>query len=237
VQTNFAARFVGHPLRLVERAGYRTATQQGFETMAATETHALWTVLETLPQPALTELFADPARMDRYASVLDLPGGPIRFDWAKTHLSPEVEAVLGQIASAVDLPARRAALFAGETINNTEGRAATHCAERGIGNPAAADEAAMFHERMRALVEAIHEGLLGEIKSLIHIGIGGSALGPALAIDALAREDARVAVHVEHRWRCARGRREAMRPRNHADRGRFENLHHHRNAGQCRECA
>ena len=164
--------------------------------MAATEVHALWTTLETLPQPTLVQLFADPARMDRYASVLDLPGGPIRFDWSKTHLSPEVETVLGQIAAGVDLPARRAALFAGETINNTEGRAATHCAERGIGNPAAADEAAMFHERMRALVEAIHEGLLGEIKSLIHIGIGGSALGPALAIDALAREDARVAVHV-----------------------------------------
>jgi glucose-6-phosphate isomerase len=38
--------------------------------------------------------------------------------------------------------------------------------------------------------------VLGEVKSLIHIGIGGSALGPALAIDALAREDAKVAVHV-----------------------------------------
>jgi glucose-6-phosphate isomerase len=49
---------------------------------------------------------------------------------------------------------------------------------------------------MALLVDAIHEGVLGEVKSLIHIGIGGSALGPALAIDALAREDAKVAVHV-----------------------------------------
>ena len=164
--------------------------------MASHDTNALWAALENLPQPTLIDLFADPARMDRYASVLDLPGGPIRFDWAKTHLSPDVEAVLGHIADRVDLAARRDALFAGETINNTEGRAATHAAERGVGNPAAAEESALFHDRMRALVEAIHEGLLGEVKSLIHIGIGGSALGPALAIDALAREDARVAVHV-----------------------------------------
>jgi glucose-6-phosphate isomerase len=164
--------------------------------MASFDNGALWAALENLPQPALAELFADPARMERYAGVLDLPGGPIRFDWSKTHLSPAVEAVLGQIADAVNLPARRAALFAGETINNTEGRAATHGAERGVGNPAAAEEAALFHARMHALVEAVHDGLLGEIRSLIHIGIGGSALGPALAIDALAREDARVAVHV-----------------------------------------
>jgi glucose-6-phosphate isomerase len=164
--------------------------------MAATETAPLWTALERLPRPTLAELFADPPRLDRYATLLDLPGGPIRFDWSKTHLAPDVEAVLGEIAAAVDLPASRAALFDGALINNTEGRAATHMAERGVGNPAAADEAERFHERMQMLVEAIHEGLLGDVKSLIHIGIGGSALGPALAIDALAREDTKVAVHV-----------------------------------------
>src|ERR1700751_3857100 len=49
---------------------------------------------------------------------------------------------------------------------------------------------------MHGLIEAIHKGALGEIKHLIHIGIGGSALGPALAIDALARDGAMVDVHV-----------------------------------------
>jgi glucose-6-phosphate isomerase len=49
---------------------------------------------------------------------------------------------------------------------------------------------------MHMLVEAIHQGALGEVRHLIHIGIGGSALGPALAIDALAREGAVVDVHV-----------------------------------------
>jgi glucose-6-phosphate isomerase len=49
---------------------------------------------------------------------------------------------------------------------------------------------------MKSLVEAIHQGALGEVKHLIHIGIGGSALGPALAIDALTRDGAMVDVHV-----------------------------------------
>ena len=49
---------------------------------------------------------------------------------------------------------------------------------------------------MELLVEAIHEGALGEVKHLIHVGIGGSALGPALAVDALARDLALVDVHV-----------------------------------------
>ena len=37
---------------------------------------------------------------------------------------------------------------------------------------------------------------LGEVRHLVHIGIGGSALGPALAVDALARDGAMVDVHV-----------------------------------------
>src|SRR3546814_6733886 len=49
---------------------------------------------------------------------------------------------------------------------------------------------------MRLLVEAIHDGALGEVRHLIHIGIGGSALGPALALDALARDLSLVDVHV-----------------------------------------
>ena len=164
--------------------------------MTVAEAETLWTALEGLPRPTLRELFADPSRLDAYATVLDLPGGPIRFDWSKTHLSLEVEALLGSIAAAMDFEGRRAALIDGEKINNTEGRAAEHTAQRGIGKGASVEEAAALHARMQMLVEAIHDGALGEVKSLIHIGIGGSALGPALAIDALTRDGAKVAVHV-----------------------------------------
>jgi glucose-6-phosphate isomerase len=164
--------------------------------MAAQEQATLWQALETLEVPTLAALFADPARLDRYATTLDLPGGPIRFDWSKTHLSADVEAILTELAHAADLEGKRAQLLSGAKINNTEGRAAEHTAQRGVGAEASVEEAQALHARMALLVDAIHEGVLGDVKSLIHIGIGGSALGPALAIDALAREGAKVAVHV-----------------------------------------
>ncbi|RZA14646.1 MAG: glucose-6-phosphate isomerase, partial [Proteobacteria bacterium] len=73
---------------------------------------------------------------------------------------------------------------------------AEHTAQRGMGSAASVEEAAALHQRMKLLVEAIHQGALGEVKHLIHVGIGGSALGPALAIDALARDLSLVDVHV-----------------------------------------
>lgn len=164
--------------------------------MSVAAAEPFWTGLEGLPRPTLKELFSAPARIDRYSTTLDLPGGPVIFDWSKTHLSAEVEALMVGIAGAMDLEGQRAALIEGEKINNTEGRAAEHTAQRGVGKENAVEEAAALHARMRMLVEAIHAGALGDVKSLIHIGIGGSALGPALAIDALTRDGAKVAVHV-----------------------------------------
>ena len=155
-----------------------------------------WTVLESLPRPALSELFADPGRVATLSDTLDLADGAIRFDWSKTHLDAGVIAALEAIAAEAGFAGKRAALFAGAVVNASEGRAATHTAQRGVGDEADVEEAQALHQRMRLLVEAIHEGLLGEVKSLIHIGIGGSALGPALAIDALTRDGAQVAVHV-----------------------------------------
>jgi glucose-6-phosphate isomerase len=164
--------------------------------MAEHDQGALWQALEAAEKPTLAALFADAGRLDAYATTLDLPGGPIRFDWSKTHLSAPITAILAQLADATDFTGKREALFDGERINNTEDRAAEHTAQRGVGAEASVEEAEALHARMNLLVEAIHEGVLGDVRSLIHIGIGGSALGPALAIDALAREGAKVAVHV-----------------------------------------
>ena len=156
----------------------------------------LWADLGKAPFPTLAELFADPDRLNRYATTLGLPGGAIRFDWSKTHLHAGAEAILVRIAGAMDFAERRRQLIEGEPINNTEGRAAEHTAERGVGSPTRVVEAEALHARMQGLVEAIHEGLFGDVRHLIHIGIGGSALGPALAIDALTRDGAKVHVHV-----------------------------------------
>lgn len=157
---------------------------------------AIWDGLKALERPTLAALFAAGDRLADYSARLDLPGGGVRFDWSKTHLdAAHVKGFLA-LAEATGFTARRAAMFDGESINVTEGRAVEHTALRGVGRETSVDEAHALHLRMKSLVEAIHAGVLGEVKHLIHIGIGGSALGPALAIDALTREGAQVDVHV-----------------------------------------
>ena len=169
---------------------------------------AIWTELEALPQRSLNALFEDDARVDAMSGRIEWDaddmakalGGDatagILFDWSKTHLDDALITGFEKLAQARDFTGNRDAMFAGAKINNTEGRAATHTAQRGVGNEAYVEEAEALHLRMKMLVEAIHEGALGPVKHLIHIGIGGSALGPALAIDALTRDLALVDVHV-----------------------------------------
>ncbi len=158
---------------------------------------AVWEKLKVLPQRRLTELFAaEPRRLARLSARFEGPDGGILFDWSKTHLDDAHLAGFLELAEATGFAARRAALFAGEMVNQTENRAAEHTAQRGLGRETSVEEAGALHLRMRALVEAIHAGALGEVRHLIHIGIGGSALGPALAVDALGRDGAVVDVHV-----------------------------------------
>lgn len=157
-----------------------------------------WNALALRPDPTLVELFAaDPDRVQKLATRLELSNtGGILFDWSKTHLTDDLLSDFEALAEASHFDELRAKLFAGETVNPTEGRAAEHSALRGVGKESSVEEAEALRERMKLMVHAIHDGAFGEVKHLIHIGIGGSALGPALAVDALARDHDLVDVHV-----------------------------------------
>lgn len=161
---------------------------------------AIWNELESYPRQQLVELFDDEHRVEKLSGRLEWGEaegrGNIYFDWSKTHLDDALMTAFEQLADATGFEAKREALFGGDAINNTEDRAAQHTAERGVGAEGAVEEAEILHQRMKGLVEAIHEGAFGKVKHLIHVGIGGSALGPALAIDALTRDLALVDVHV-----------------------------------------
>ena len=152
-----------------------------------------WSAVEALAARSLDALFE--AESDRVAR-LSVEESGIRFDFSKTHLDAAAVRAFAALAQAQDLAGAREALFAGRIVNPTEGRAAEHSALRGIGKDASVEEAHALRDRMELLVNAIHEGALGEVKHLIHIGIGGSALGPALAVDALTRDLANVDVLV-----------------------------------------
>ena len=152
-----------------------------------------WSAIEALPSPKLVDLFADdPNRLATFST--DVAG--IHFDWSKTHLTKDAVAAFEKMCAAQDLAGKRAALFAGEHVNVTEDRPVTHTEERGEGNPEIVATAQKFHQRMRALIDAIEGGALGEIRSILHVGIGGSALGPHLLVDALGREEKRYEVAI-----------------------------------------
>jgi glucose-6-phosphate isomerase len=152
-----------------------------------------WSTIESLPQTPLLDLFAnDPNRLASLS--LDVAG--IHFDWSKTHLTREAVAAFADLAKASGLAAKRDALFGGEVVNVTEGRAVEHTAERGEGNPESVATARQSHARMRALIDAIEAEALGPIRHVLHIGIGGSALGPDLLVDALGRDSDRYDVAI-----------------------------------------
>ena len=139
----------------------------------------------------LDELFAaEPDRLSR----LSFEAAGLYFDWSKTHLDQALIAQFLARAEKMGFAAARDALFSGAVINPSEGRAATHVAERGSGAPEDVDLAAARRQRMRALIDAIEAGAFGDITGVLHIGIGGSVLGPALLVDALGRRSASVKV-------------------------------------------
>ena len=141
----------------------------------------------------LSEMFAqDPKRLE----TLTLEAAGLYFDWSKTHLTRDLIGQFISLADARGLGAKREALFAGKVVNQSEGRAAEHTAERGEGAPESVATARALHNRMRALIDAIEAGALGEIRHVLHIGIGGSALGPDLLIDALGRDSSRYDVAI-----------------------------------------
>ncbi|GMN01725.1 glucose-6-phosphate isomerase [Erythrobacter sp. MTPC3] len=169
----------------------------------ASDTHnEIWSRLNDLPQPTLAQLFD--ADADRVAKLsqrfeFEIPGhgtNGMLLDWSKTHLDDDVLSAFEELVEASGFGAARDAMFDGGIVNPTEGRPATHGAMRGSGTETQVEEAEALLARMGMLVEAIHQGALGEVKHLIHIGIGGSALGPDLAVDALTRDLALVDVHV-----------------------------------------
>jgi glucose-6-phosphate isomerase len=144
----------------------------------------LWATIQTEPLDRLEELFQrEPDRLSLLTH--DLAG--IYFDWSKTHLDRGLLDDFLWLAEQRGFEAARDALFAGAVVNPTEGRSATHVAERGSGSPEDVELGTSRHARMRALVDAIEAGAFGDVTGVLHIGIGGSLLGPKLVVDALGR--------------------------------------------------
>ena len=142
----------------------------------------------------LRDLFdQDPGRFESFSRSLD----GLLVDFSKEKLSLKGLSLLFDLARARGLEARRDALFAGEPVNETEGRAALHMALRdpegdwrAKGEPVSAEVRETL-ERFLAFAEALRSGEAaaadgGAFSDVISIGIGGSDLGPVMATRALS---------------------------------------------------
>jgi glucose-6-phosphate isomerase len=129
----------------------------------------------------LREAFArDPQRFDS----LSVEAGSIFADLSKNWLDATTLRGLLDLADQCGIPQRRQSLMNGEVLNTTEGRAALHTAlraPRGQG-PFSAEVHAVL-DAMLEFVEGVRQA--GRIRHVVNIGIGGSDLGPQMAVPAL----------------------------------------------------
>jgi glucose-6-phosphate isomerase len=136
---------------------------------------------------------ADPARAEDFSVRAE----GMLLDYSKTAIDAEARDMLLKLAEDADLARRREAMFTGAKINETEGRAVLHTALR---NPEARvlvdgedvmPQVRETLERMRRFAGDLRSGALtapggGRFTDVVNIGIGGSDLGPAMAVQALA---------------------------------------------------
>jgi glucose-6-phosphate isomerase len=134
----------------------------------------------------ISDLFDDPARAQEFAVQV----GDMYFDYSKTNIDTETRATLLSLAEASDVAGKRDAMFSGAPINETENRAVLHTALRNLdGGPVLVDGVDVMPEvldtlaAMRKFAEKIRSGKYTDV---INIGIGGSDLGPDMAVRALA---------------------------------------------------
>jgi glucose-6-phosphate isomerase len=106
-------------------------------------------------------------------------------DLSKNLIEAQVQHDLFALARECGLEAYRNALFRGERINNTEGRSVKHWLLRAPRNGSDADSVAV-HETLDAML-AYAERVRGDaaLTDVVNIGIGGSDLGPQMAVAAL----------------------------------------------------
>jgi glucose-6-phosphate isomerase len=141
----------------------------------------------------LRALVQDDARGERLRRRM----GPILLDASRQKLDIAALDAVGEYIESTGWKAARDAMFEGKHINTSEDRAVLHTALRGGAsrNPAApADvrkEVADALDKLETLVNAVHKGegesvgLIGRVTDVVNIGIGGSDLGPRLAVHAL----------------------------------------------------
>lgn len=147
---------------------------------------------EAWSRPSLRERFAqDPKRFEHMSQS----ACGILLDYSKNRLDGDALSALLKLAEQCGVESLRDTLFNGSVINTTEQRAVLHTALRttipGVTPPQVIQQVTDTLKRVAKFVEAVRSGSWRgatgmAITHVIHIGIGGSDLGPRLVCDALS---------------------------------------------------
>ncbi len=156
--------------------------------------HALQQHHKLFEQVKMKDLFFnDEERFQKFSLQFE----DILFDYSKNIITENTLAVLLELANECKLSDGIEAMFSGEKINGTEGRAVLHTALRNFsGNPvleSGKDVMPQVHDvqqQMKNFCYRVHnggwKGFSGKkIKYIVNIGIGGSDLGPVMVTEAL----------------------------------------------------
>jgi glucose-6-phosphate isomerase len=140
---------------------------------------------------SIAELMENPGR----AADFSQRHNDMLFDFSKTTMDVKALALLLELADQTGVAAKREAMFTGEKINETEGRAVLHTALRNLNAAVMVDGVNVMppvratYARMVEFARGIREGHIkgqgGAYRDVVNIGIGGSDLGPAMACVAL----------------------------------------------------
>ncbi len=173
-----------------------------------------------------------PRRAERFAFA----GGGIAADFSKNRITDRHPEAARATRARSGRRKRRDAMFAGEVVNPTEGRAAStpRCAQaaraRRSITQVQAERARRWPRSPTRCASGAWTGYTGKrIRHVVNIGIGGSDLGPKMVVHALHHlATPEIATHfVSNVGRRRSLQRDAAdRSRRDARHHRFEDLHH-----------
>jgi glucose-6-phosphate isomerase len=166
--------------------------------MTAINETAEWAALadhyDAMSQRHLRHLFGEDSDRGR-RMVVEV--GDLYIDYSKHRVTDQTLDLLVNLAEKAGVAERRRAMFTGEHVNATEGRAVLHTALRlprearltVDGQDVVADVHAVL-DRMAEFADRVRRGLWTghtgkRVETVVNIGIGGSDLGPAMAYQAL----------------------------------------------------
>jgi glucose-6-phosphate isomerase len=131
----------------------------------------------------LRDAFArDPDRFE----TLSMEAPEVFADLSKNLLDPATLRLLLELARECGIESHRDAMLRGDPVNTTEGRAVLHTALREPrGQGAFTAEVHGTLDAMLGWVETVRDTRSSGIRHVVNIGIGGSDLGPQMAVPAL----------------------------------------------------